>query len=174
MSWLAASGRPNCLRSRVYWRAACQQNSAAPRAPQEMPKRALLRHPNGPLSPLYVRQQSVFGDKDVIEDHLTRHRGAQRQLSLDLGRRIARAAASTRNPRMTPSSLAQTTATSAIGTVGNPHLAAAQAEPARNTFRSSLHAVGVRAVIGLGESEAADQFTGGERGRYFCRCSSLP
>src|ERR1051325_8447434 len=28
MSWLAASGRPNCLRSSTYWRARCQQNSA--------------------------------------------------------------------------------------------------------------------------------------------------
>ena len=37
MSWLAASGRPNSLRSSVYWRASCQQNSAAPIAPQEMP-----------------------------------------------------------------------------------------------------------------------------------------
>jgi hypothetical protein len=37
MSWFCASGRPNCLRSSVYWRAACQQNSAAPSAPQAMP-----------------------------------------------------------------------------------------------------------------------------------------
>jgi len=37
ISWLAASGRPNCLRSSVYWRAACQQNSAAPSAPHAMP-----------------------------------------------------------------------------------------------------------------------------------------
>jgi hypothetical protein len=34
---VGASGRPNCLRSSVYWRAACQQNSAAPSAPQAMP-----------------------------------------------------------------------------------------------------------------------------------------
>jgi hypothetical protein len=37
ISWLAASGRPNCLRPSVYSRAACQQNSAAPSAPQAMP-----------------------------------------------------------------------------------------------------------------------------------------
>ena len=37
INWLAASGRPNCLRSSVYWRAVCQQNSAAPSAPQAMP-----------------------------------------------------------------------------------------------------------------------------------------
>jgi hypothetical protein len=37
MSWFWASGRPNCWRSSVYWRAACQQNSAAPSAPQAMP-----------------------------------------------------------------------------------------------------------------------------------------
>ena len=37
MSWLAASGRSNCLRSSTYWRAVCQQNSAAPSAPQEIP-----------------------------------------------------------------------------------------------------------------------------------------
>ncbi len=36
-SCVAASGRPNTLRSSVYCRAACQQNSAAPSAPQEMP-----------------------------------------------------------------------------------------------------------------------------------------
>jgi len=33
----AASGRPNCVRSSVYCRAACQQNSAAPSAPHAMP-----------------------------------------------------------------------------------------------------------------------------------------
>ena len=37
ISWFAASGRPNCLRSSVYCRAACQQNSAAPSAPHAMP-----------------------------------------------------------------------------------------------------------------------------------------
>ncbi len=37
ISWLAASGRPNCLRSSVYCRAACQHASAAPSAPQAMP-----------------------------------------------------------------------------------------------------------------------------------------
>jgi hypothetical protein len=37
MSWFAASGLPNALRSSVYWRAACQQNSAAPKAPHAMP-----------------------------------------------------------------------------------------------------------------------------------------
>jgi hypothetical protein len=37
ISWFAASGRPNCDRSIVYCRAACQQNSAAPSAPQAMP-----------------------------------------------------------------------------------------------------------------------------------------
>ena len=36
MSWLAASGRPNCFRSSTYCRARCQQNSAAPMAPQAM------------------------------------------------------------------------------------------------------------------------------------------
>ncbi len=37
MSWLAASGRPNCWRSSTYCRARNQQSSAAPIAPQEMP-----------------------------------------------------------------------------------------------------------------------------------------
>src|SRR3954463_5782324 len=36
-SCVAASGRSNCLRSSVYWRARCMQSSAAPIAPQEMP-----------------------------------------------------------------------------------------------------------------------------------------
>ena len=37
ISWFCASGRLTALRSSVYWRAACQQNSAAPIAPQAMP-----------------------------------------------------------------------------------------------------------------------------------------
>ena len=36
-SWVSASGRPNCLRSRLYWRARIQQSSAAPMTPQAMP-----------------------------------------------------------------------------------------------------------------------------------------
>ena len=63
MSWLAASGLPNCLRSMVYCRAACQQNSAAPIAPQEMPKRALVRQPNGPLSPFTLGSRFSCGTK---------------------------------------------------------------------------------------------------------------
>ena len=37
ISWLAASGRPNCWRSSTYWRARWKQSSAAPSAPQAMP-----------------------------------------------------------------------------------------------------------------------------------------
>ena len=43
ISWLAASGRPNCLRSSVYCSAACQHVSPAPSAPHAIPKRAEFR-----------------------------------------------------------------------------------------------------------------------------------
>ena len=49
MSWVLARGFPNCFRSNVYWRAASRQNSAAPKAPQAIPYRALFKHPNGPV-----------------------------------------------------------------------------------------------------------------------------
>ena len=51
MSWLAAKGRPNCLRSNTYWRALNQQSSAAPNVPHAMPKRAEFKQVNGPLRP---------------------------------------------------------------------------------------------------------------------------
>jgi hypothetical protein len=54
ISWLAASGRSNWLRSRVYCRAIFIQNSAAPRAPHAIPYRALFRHPKGPYEGIVI------------------------------------------------------------------------------------------------------------------------
>lgn len=54
MSWNAAKGTPNCLRSRTYSLALWKQNSAAPRTPQEIPNRALFRQEKGPFNPLTV------------------------------------------------------------------------------------------------------------------------
>lgn len=48
MSWVAARGRPNWILSRVYWRAAERQNSAAPKAPQAIPSLADVKQVNGP------------------------------------------------------------------------------------------------------------------------------
>lgn len=39
---------PLAYLSKVYCRAVARQNSAAPRTPQDIPKRALFRQPNGP------------------------------------------------------------------------------------------------------------------------------
>src|SRR6185295_9569809 len=114
-SWFAASGRLNCFLSSAYCRARCQQNSAAPIAPQEMPKRALLRQPNGPARPFTFGSRFSSGTRqssstispviDARSDNLPSIFGVEKPL-------VPR---STRKPRMTLSSFAQTTATCATG-----------------------------------------------------------
>src|ERR1700688_714387 len=86
ISWLAASGRPNCLRSSVYCRAACQQNSAAPITPQEIPYRARLRQPKGPDRALHVRQQIGLRHEAIFQHDFAGDARAQRELAFDLGR----------------------------------------------------------------------------------------
>lgn len=61
MSWLAASGRLNWLRSNVYCLAICRHASAAPRAPQAMPYLALVRQPNAPFSPSTLGKTASAG-----------------------------------------------------------------------------------------------------------------
>mmetsp|Transcript_25484 Transcript_25484/g.64213 ORF Transcript_25484/g.64213 Transcript_25484/m.64213 type:complete len:275 (-) Transcript_25484:871-1695(-) len=54
-SWFAARGRLNISRSSRYRRAIATQSSAAPSAPQAMPRRAEFRHVNGPFMPTTSR-----------------------------------------------------------------------------------------------------------------------
>lgn len=58
MSWVAARGRPNWILSRVYWRAAEKQNSAAPKAPHAIPSLADVKQVNGPYK--QVRQANLI------------------------------------------------------------------------------------------------------------------
>ncbi len=60
---------------------------------------------------------------------------------------------------------AQTTKTSAIGRIGDPHLAALEHIAAIDGLGARGHARRVAAVVGLGQAEAADPFAGGELGQ---------
>src|SRR5689334_18149276 len=51
-SWIQAQCLPNCFLSSVYCLATSIHVRAAPRVPQAIPNRALLRQLNGPFRPL--------------------------------------------------------------------------------------------------------------------------
>ena len=53
---MEANGLPNCFLSNVYCKALCQQSSAAPITPQDIPYLALFRQLKGPFKP------STFGN----------------------------------------------------------------------------------------------------------------
>merc|ERR1719357_262586 len=116
ISWFLASGTPNWILSRVYCLAAWKQNSAAPRAPQAMPYRALLRQPKGPARPETLGSRFSWGTStssirimpvaDALKENLPSILGVEKPF-------IPR---SRMKPRTLPSShLAQTTAISAAG-----------------------------------------------------------
>jgi len=113
ISWFAASGRPNCLRSSTYWRAACQQNSAARAHPRQC-RSARFSAAHRAL------QSFTFGSRFPRHEHVVHHISpvidARR---LNLPRSPARQplhAFFETKPRTVPSSsFAQTTNTSAIG-----------------------------------------------------------
>lgn len=61
ISWNEAKGTPNCFLSNTYSRALWKQNYAAPKTPQEIPKRALFKQENGPFNPFTVGNMFYLG-----------------------------------------------------------------------------------------------------------------
>ena len=116
----------------------------------------------GPLEALHVGQQVLLRDLDVVHDDLAGDRGPQRELAFDLGRREALHA------------LFQDEAADFVlglglgpdhedvgdGRVGDPHLGALEEVAAVDLAGPGLHAAGIRAVVRLGQAEAADQLAG--------------
>ena len=81
-----------------------------------MPARATFRQLKGPASPFAFGQEVFLRHESIIKHDLSGDRGAQRKLAFDLrASRIPCVPRSIRKPRMTSSSLAQTSATSATG-----------------------------------------------------------
>ena len=164
-SWVAASGRPNCLRSSVYWRARCQQSSAAPiDAPGDAVARAVEAAERA-LEARDVGQQVLLRHDDAVHDDLAGDRGAQRELAADLRRGEALHALLQHEAadlvvmrgRLRPDD-------EDVGDrrVGDPHLGAGEAVAVGDLLGARLHAAGIGAGIGLGQAEAADPFAGGE------------
>ena len=160
-SWLAARGLPNCLRSSVYWRAACVAGfGRAHRSPGDAVARAVEAAERA-LQALDVGQERVFADLDAVHHDLAGDRGAKRELFLDLGRREARHALfedeaadlAAMRVRLRPDD-------EDVGDrrIGDPHLRAGEAVAARRLLGAGAHAAGVGTGVGLGQAEAADPF----------------
>lgn len=61
MSWKEANGTPNCFLSNTYCLALWKQNSAAPKAPHDIPNLALFKQENGPFKPLTIGKTFYLG-----------------------------------------------------------------------------------------------------------------
>jgi hypothetical protein len=78
ISWLAASGRPNCLRSSVYWRARASRTRPRPARPRRC-RSAPVEAAERPLRP--SRWAAAFvGHEHVVHHDLAGDRGAQLSL----------------------------------------------------------------------------------------------
>uniref|UniRef100_A0A6B0V2E0 Putative secreted protein n=1 Tax=Ixodes ricinus TaxID=34613 RepID=A0A6B0V2E0_IXORI len=116
ISWFLASGDLNWIRSSVYCRAVSRQNSAAPRAPQEMPYLALVRHWNVDLSPRDFGSRASSGTTTSSMRIMPVVEARRENLPSILGASSPLVPFSSTKARIWPSShLAQTTNTSAIG-----------------------------------------------------------
>ena len=153
---------PNCFLSSPYWRARNQQSSAAPITPQEMPYRARLRQPNGPLRPDHVGQQRVFAHFHALHDDLagdgTREvKASHRIFGADSPPSCPSRARSRGSGRHGQPTWPRRRKTSAIGALEIQVFVAGQTVAGGGLFGARLHAAGIGAGIGLGQAETADQ-----------------
>src|SRR5213082_2990932 len=115
-------------------------------------------------------QQRVLRDARVLEHELARVPRAQGQLPLlVLGRAALRVGghdeATDRVHVVARTGLGPHDRRLRRGAVGDPHLGAVQHPAVLRLLRDGDHAAGVRAVVGLGEPEAADHFARRHRGQ---------
>src|SRR5262249_60603563 len=110
---------------------------------------------------LDVRQQVLLRHEYAVEHELAGDRGAQRQLALDLRGGDALAAL---DDEAADDAVELRPYHRDVGDrrVGDPHLGAGELEPARRLIGARHHRAGIRAVVRLGEAEAADNLAGGE------------
>ena len=143
-------------------------------APQAMPERALLRQPNGPASPETFGSRFSSGTtapsstiSPVIEarsDSLPSIFGVENPL-------VPR---STMKPRILPSSLAQTTAMSAIGELVIQVLAPVRRKPPETFSARVVIEPGSEPWSGSVRPKQPTNSPLASLGRYLRRCASLP
>ena len=174
-SWNPAIGSSNCVRPSAYsQRRVVARHRRADRAPRDAVARLVQAHQRR-LQAAASGQEVLFGDVAVVEDELGRDRGAQRVLALDLGRAEPGRPLLDEEPADLPSSsFAQTTATSAIVPLVIHIFAPLSTQPSDGLPGARDHAARVRAVVGLGQAEAADRLAARELRQPLWRCSSLP
>ena len=162
-SWLAASGRPNCRRSSTYSRAACQQNSAAPSAPQADAVAGAGEASERTLQPGGVRQLVRGGDEDAVHRDLAGGRRPQRELAVDLrGGQALRAPLEDESADDALVVLRPDHEDVGDRGVADPGLRSRQQVAAVDRACPGGHRAGVGAGVGLGESEAAYDLAGRE------------
>ena len=164
----AASGRPNCLRSRPYWRA---REPAILRRAHRAPGDAVagaIEAAERPLESRDVRQKRALRRLDIVEHDLAGDRGAQGKLALDLRRGEAlhalledeAADLVVVRARLRPDD-------EHVGErrVADPGLGADEPVAAVDLLGSRRHAAGIGAGVRLGEPEAADELAAREAGQ---------
>ena len=175
ISWLAASGRPNCLRSSVYCSAACQHVSPAPSAPHAIPKRAELRQLKGPFRPRALGNLFSAGTKtsSITISPVTDARSAS--LPSILGALSPFMPFSKMKPPMTPSSsFAHTIKTSAKGELLIQFLAPLRLNPPSTVRARVTMLPGSEPWSGSVRPKQPMYSPVASFGKYFCFCSSLP
>ena len=113
-SWYEAMGTSNWILESAYVLALWKQAIAAPNAPHEIPYLALLRQENGPRKPLTPGRIRSLGILQSWNTNSLVTEAFSECLPFISGAVKPSSPFSTMKPLMTPSSLAQTTATSAI------------------------------------------------------------
>ena len=121
-----------------------------------------------------LRQQVLLGHHGAVEHDLAGDRGAQRQLALDLRRGNPLVPRSTMKPRILPSSLAQTTATSAIGALVIQVLAPLRRKPPATFSARVAIEPGSEPWSGSVRPKQPMNSPLASFGRYLRRCASLP
>src|SRR5579883_1210495 len=118
--------------------------------------------------PPHPRQQVLVRHKDIVHDDFAGHRGAQAEFPLDLGRTEPRHRAF-EDKAADHAVLGLGPDDEHIGDrrIGDPHLGAVEAIAARDLDGARGHAARIRAVIGLGQAEAANPLARGQFRQIF-------
>ena len=168
MSWFGGErAAEGAARQRVVARRLPAELGRAERAPGDAVARIVEAGEGSPEAG-DVRQQIGVGHEHVSHGDLARDRGAQRELALDLRRGEPLHAALEDEPADHPLVVLRPHHHD-VGDrrIADPHLAAVEDVAAIHLAGAALHAARVRAMIGLGQAEAADHLAGRELGQVF-------
>ena len=117
----------------------------------------LVKATEGAAEAAHFREEVFFGDEDIVHHDLAGDRRAQRHLAFDLREAEAVHPLLDKEAPNVAIELCPDNADVCDRTIRDPCLAAGQQVATVFSFRAGPHAAGIRAVVGLSESEAADE-----------------